>query len=359
MSSGKRPRTPLMLRRASFLPTHSTRVIAARLAACLLGLSLAAGYGDDEASTPVLPDAGEAGDIAFAAAPMRVKVGALTISHPEFALFVMPGEALGIAPEPAGMSYRVEHEEGRLSRPPIVSEQNDHAWTWIAPERPGLYPLTVTRADDGQQIRLNVFVMVPATQIEDGRLNGYRIGAYPEKPLDGRSIYRKPRGFIELTADLQHVRLSPHFRLGEFASRQDGGYPKYLVMDERLLLALEELIVAIRNDGLRADSLHVMSGYRTPYYNKAIGNVEYSLHQWGMAADVFIDENPVDQVMDDLDGDGEITRGDAERLYRIADSLQTHERYRAYVGGTGLYGPAFPRRGPFIHIDVRGWRARW
>ena len=41
--------------------------------------------------------------------------------------------------------------------------------------------------------------------------------------------------------------------------------------------------------GFHVDTLHVMSAYRTPYYNHAIGDVLYSMHQCGSAADIFID----------------------------------------------------------------------
>lgn len=295
-------------------------------------------------------------------APMAVKVRGLHIAHPVFAIYAMPGERVAIdaAPAPARGPYAIEAAGGRVDvRVPYVAERRDQAWTWVAPKRSGLYPITVTRESDRQRIVLNAFVMRPRTEVADGRLHGYRIGRYPSEPLRGRAIYEPPEGFVELTESTHGVRVSPHFTLGEFASKQSDGYPKFVVLDERLLLALELVIAELRVAGVDAGSLHVMSGFRTPYYNAAIGNVQYSLHQWGLAADVFVDERPKNGVMDDLDGDGEITRADAERLYRIIDELHHKPRYAAFVGGTGLYGPAFPRRGPFVHVDVRGWRARW
>jgi len=32
--------------------------------------------------------------------------------------------------------------------------------------------------------------------------------------------------------------------------------------------------------------------------------------------------------------------------------------YQPFIGGLGIYGPK-PHRGPFVHVDVRGFRARW
>jgi uncharacterized protein YcbK (DUF882 family) len=34
-----------------------------------------------------------------------------------------------------------------------------------------------------------------------------------------------------------------------------------------------------------------MSGYRTPYYNGVLHDVRYSMHQFGGAADIFVDRH--------------------------------------------------------------------
>ena len=47
-----------------------------------------------------------------------------------------------------------------------------------------------------------------------------------------------------------------------------------------------------------------MSGYRTPFYNRSIGNqTRFSRHVYGDAADIYADDDG-DGKMDDLDGDG-------------------------------------------------------
>jgi uncharacterized protein YcbK (DUF882 family) len=101
-----------------------------------------------------------------------------------------------------------------------------------------------------------------------------------------------------------------------------------------------------------------MSGYRTPYYNKAIGNVRYSRHVWGGAADVFVDHDPKDDLMDDLNGDGHIDYRDAAVLYDIIDDLYGRPFYARFLGGLGRYKKT-ASHGPFVHVDVRGFRARW
>jgi uncharacterized protein YcbK (DUF882 family) len=93
-----------------------------------------------------------------------------------------------------------------------------------------------------------------------------------------------------------------------------------------------------------------MSGYRTPAYNRALGNVLYSRHTFGSAADIFVDANH-DGRMDDLNGDGRSDAGDAEVLYRLFEEPQS-------TGGLGKYRET-RAHGPFVHVDVRDRRARW
>ncbi|MDH3227399.1 MAG: D-Ala-D-Ala carboxypeptidase family metallohydrolase [Thermoleophilia bacterium] len=205
---------------------------------------------------------------------------------------------------------------------------------------------------------LNVFVMVPRAKVVNGILNGYRIGEYPKTAFKGLSVYKPPPGFIEVTPENEDTSVSPHFTLKQFLCKQADGHPKYVVLRERLLLKLELVLQETNAGGFRSDTLHVMSGYCTPYFNKAIGNVKYSRHVFGGAADVFIDASPVDGVMDDLNGDGRLDVRDAAVLYDIVDRLYGEERYDSFVGGLGQYRET-PAHGAFVHVEVRGFRARW
>ena len=88
--------------------------------------------------------------------------------------------------------------------------------------------------------------------------------------------------------------------------KQNGDYPKYISIDVRLILKLEYILESLNNNGIECHTLAILSGYRTPYYNKVIGNVKYSRHIYGSAADIFIDESPQDDFMDDLNKDGKV-----------------------------------------------------
>src|SRR6185436_1247315 len=100
-----------------------------------------------------------------------------------------------------------------------------------------------------------------------------------------------------------------------------------------------------------------MSGYRTPAYNRSLDNVRYSQHQWGSAADIFVDEDG-NGVMDDLNGDGKSSVADAEVLYGLLDADARDSHGEGLVGGLGKYRPT-AAHGPFVHVDVREGTARW
>lgn len=267
---------------------------------------------------------------------------------------VMPGQSVRVdVQDPQGRRWRCIGPDGEITR--IASRR----WTWRAPSRPGVVKahLSADGADEAKA-EVKLFVMVPASRVtRAGRLNGYRIGSYPSKPLNGNPLYLPPPGFIEVTEDNEDEQISPRFRLRQFTSKQSGDFPKYIVIDPRLVARLERLASKLEAMDLPS-KLHVMSGYRTPFYNRVLGNVQYSLHQWGVAADVFVDEDE-DGMMDDLNKDRQIDRGDAATLFKVADALdRARPDTGAFAGGLGVYGGT-RAHGPFVHIDVRGRAARW
>jgi uncharacterized protein YcbK (DUF882 family) len=121
------------------------------------------------------------------------------------------------------------------------------------------------------------------------------------------------------------------------------------VLREELIVKLEMLLRVVRRHGFDAGTLHLMSGYRTPSYNKAIGNVPYSMHLFGGAADVIADI--------DLNKDHRIDRQDAVALAGLLDEVE-HDGNPDVGGGVGIYN-ATQAHGPFVHVDVRPATARW
>jgi hypothetical protein len=264
----------------------------------------------------------------------------------------LPGESIEIEVvfgERASL-FNACAEEGELVRFDLDE------WTWWAPQKPGVYSILVTEARRDVTLKLQVLVMEPYAG--EDVFKGYRVGRYERVPLRGNPKYETPRGLIRVTPDLLDLWLSPHFQLRQFLCKQESGFPKFAIVHERLLLKLELLLEKVNDRGIDINTFAILSGYRTPYYNRAIGNsTHYSRHLYGDAADIYIDRNK-DGRMDDLTGDGKVTRADAIFLASIIEQSYDSVWYRPYRGGLGIYGPK-PHRGPFIHVDTRGFKARW
>lgn len=277
-----------------------------------------------------------------------IRVRDLDVAYRQFAVFALPGEAVPIALDAAD----------RFTMHAVAGTWLDGGhgrWTWRAPHKPGDYSIDIQRSD-GAGMHLEAFVMVPASKVRNGVLNGYRIGRYPRHPRGGLEIYRAPPGFIEVTPQLAAVHVSPHFTLGEFLCKEAGGYPKYLVLRPRLLLKLEELLAYLGARGIPPGDVHIMSGYRTPWYNARLGNVEYSRHMWGDAADIYIASGDASQAAADQDGLDEyrnsgLLAADVDELFRKPANAWLK-------GGIGIY-PATRNHPAFVHVDARGFNARW
>jgi len=269
-------------------------------------------------------------------------------------IFVLPNERLTLQALDTAKKdpYVLEVSGGEVT--PIATNK----WHWRAPGETGLYPVKIIQPHTADSITLNIFVMVPYNRLKGEYLNGYRIGTYPSVLFKQLSIYKPPKGFIEVTKKNEKTFVAPHLKLEQFLCNQEGSYPKYLVLKERLLLKLELILEKVNEEGYRCETFTIMSGYRTPCYNRTIGNVKYSRHLWGDAADIFIDENSKDGIMDDLNRDGRIDYRDASILYDIIDGMYGKPWYRLLIGGLARYEKT-ASHGPFVHVDVRGFRARW
>lgn len=285
-------------------------------------------------------------------ADFTIQFGKRTVDYQVLAVSVMPGEKIPVSVvRPGKWTFSLWADAGIQDHPEPAT------WEWTAPMAPGHYLLRVQR-NDGEAVDLRVFVLRPGKAAREGVLQGYRIGNYPERPLRDDPIYQAPDGFIEVTEAMADLPVSPHFTLGQFLCKQQPDHwPKYLLLRTALLIKLETLLAETNRRGIHADTFFIMSGYRTPTYNKAIGNVAYSRHLWGGAVDVFVD-NDGDGVMDDLNGDGRHDIADAKMLHRIAQDLADNGIWKRLLGGLGLYGPR-PHRGAFVHVDARGNNARW
>jgi hypothetical protein len=202
--------------------------------------------------------------------------------------------------------------------------------------------------------------VIPFSEKRAGRIGAYRLGTWPHEAGAPRSAaYAPPSGFIEVTKENRATRISEHFTLGDFLNKdQPDVWPKYLVLDRRLVDKLELVIEELEREGHRVEYVQVLSGFRTPIGN-ASGNTQgrssVSRHMYGDASDIYVD-NDRDGIMDDLNGDGRIDVRDADVVARAVERVEAS--HPQVVGGVGVYTSCCGH-GPFVHIDARGQRARW
>jgi uncharacterized protein YcbK (DUF882 family) len=269
------------------------------------------------------------------------------------ARIVPAGEPLDAEALPEGAELRAQEAE---------SEQSTTAPT------SGIWHLAVAVGNAIKPITdFNLISLRPRSEKRNGRVGLYYIGNWPGE--NGRisaprsappDRYRPPSGFIEVTKENADTRVSEHFRLRDFLTHDQAAvWPKFLVLEMRNVDKLELVLSDLQSRGIDVSGVRVMSGFRTPQYNKGGGNpagrAGLSRHMYGDAADIFIDSNR-DGVMDDLNHDGKSTIADARVVSAAVDRVES--AHPELIGGAGVY-PAESGHGPFIHIDTRGYRARW
>jgi uncharacterized protein YcbK (DUF882 family) len=285
-----------------------------------------------------------------AAATASPALDAFGNSHNVKAHFAMPNQEVDFPLDRNGAAADLQYQWIRFGD--SVSSEPPRRLTLtklIAPPRPGFYHLAVVNGLDHDIIEQPVLgVIVPFDQKVAGRLNGYNIGTYIAE-RQGRDDHERPDGFVEVRPEVLDLQVSKHLKLADFVTHDEQGdiWPKYVVLNRRLLDKLE-LVMADLGEGVRPNmTLDVHSGFRTPQHNARIPRAaEDSRHQYGDAADITID----------ADGDGKITMTDELLVMLAVDRVEA--AHPDLVGGLGLYmGKRFPV--PYLHIDVRGKRTRW
>lgn len=272
--------------------------------------------------------------LGFATAAQAVDINGEEIPYSTWHHMMLPGETLTLGLD-AGENASINGE--------VIG-------TEFTPQDTGNHTLVVQGVDGSRVATVSIFVMTPSSAIDErGYIGKFRMGFYPKDT---------PRGFIQLQEGEGDMSVSPGFNVGQFLCKQQPGeWPKYLLVSGDNLIRLETLLADLREEGLtNAKTFFVMSGYRSPFYNTAIGSAKFSRHMYGDAADVYLDTAPRDGNMDDINKDGRITKADANFLYDHSKNL--FEEADVEAGGLGSY-KANAVHGPFVHIDARGRPARW
>jgi hypothetical protein len=210
---------------------------------------------------------------------------------------------------------------------------------------------------------VKLITVLPFSEKFGGKVGDYRLGYWPAEKRGARSeAYENPEGFIQVNPDNVDSPVSEHFKLGDFVTHnQSAVWPKYIVLREELIDKLELVLADLKSRGVKTDGVRVMSGFRTPEYNaegvgpRRGGRARDSRHQFGDAADIIIDADG-DGRMDDLNHDRKINGKDNQVILDAVNRVEA--AHPDLIGGFGVYR-ATRQHGPFVHIDVRGDRARW
>lgn len=231
-----------------------------------------------------------------------------------------------------------------------------------APPRAGVWNVMLRMRDAIRPAgNVRVITLVPLSAKRNGRIGRFLIGDWPyEEGGAPKAIYRPPAGLIEVTPENQDLWLSEHVQLRDFITKgQDAVWPKYVAVDPRVLDKIELVVQELEAMGHPVENLFAVSGFRTPWYNARGGNTQgrgsLSRHMYGDAMDIAVD-NDRNGLMDDLNGDGRITLADAKVIGTAVDRVEA--KHPQLVGGMHYYPPTGGHRG-MVHIDTRGYRARW
>lgn len=262
-----------------------------------------------------------------------------------------PGDTLAVPAAPPGATVQLSPEGGG---PVVAAEQ--------AERNPGIWNVVLKMADAIRPASaVNVITLVPLSAKKSGSIGTYRIGSWPyERGGAPKPSYAPPAGLVRVTPENRDLYLSEHIQLGDFLTKgQEGVWPKYVALQPLVLDKVELTLQEMKRSGHPVKNIFVVSAFRTPSYNEGGGDTSgraaLSRHMYGDAMDIAVD-NDGDGRMDDLNGDGRVTVADARVLGQAADRVE--KAHPELVGGIGIYTPTGAHSG-FVHIDTRGYRARW
>lgn len=278
-----------------------------------------------------------------AQANFKIDINGLISGQPLTPAMILPGETVPLATygEPIIAAFGTGIE---------ILQSAPDSWFIKAPSTPGFYPIHFS---DAEGVTKSVQLLVAKPYTGQRSESGYRIGTYPNpRTAPKPELYPYPDGLVEVHEHTQHEALSTHFSISQFLCKQTSDWPRYVIVQRPLVVMLENIVTLLQSKGVPLSTLAVLSGYRTPAYNAALDNVEFSRHVYGDAADIYVDSDN-DGFMDDLNGDGLVSLQDAQLLARLIATLPD-----AQQSGIGVYA-ATAHHGPFVHVDTRGYSARW
>jgi hypothetical protein len=263
----------------------------------------------------------------------------------------------------------------------LMTVQGNNLFSGKAPKEPGLYDLEIecrqiwTKTTGSQNLQggeweeidrqsLLVIVLHPSSQLKDGFIGQYPMGFYPDPeeapagviPKTAYPQYLPPKGFIEVTPENQERFVSRHYCLKDFICHYKTSYPYYMALSPALLVKLELLTLKLRQNGMPEARLNILSGFRTPWYNQTVTRAKWSRHIYGDAVDITLDPPTSDDSKAKMNPNG-LDQNNFRVMVRLIEEI---EEETGLVGGLGVgENDAKVNHFSFIHMDTRGFKARW
>ncbi|MDR2390593.1 MAG: hypothetical protein LBE84_02785, partial [Planctomycetota bacterium] len=294
---------------------------------------------------------GEALDLAFASSPLIV---------------APPESSIKLSAEGEDGMEVVVLREGR-------SVRRAREIILAAPENPGSYYIDLELAATAGSVRRDICVLV-AHRAEARRtaagfelsVAGEKIGFYPHPSRSGNikvkthpESYQPPVWWLRLTGDNAGFEVVPGLLAGDLVAVPEDGGPRHTSLVP-VCYPMWRAVSTLRRElgrlGLPENSLRLISVFRTPGHNRAIGSNSFGRHIYGDAFDFYVGEGDSVKAMD-LNRDGRLDRRDAWPLVGLIEDLQAEGAIP--MGGVGVYNTVGGDHEVTLHLDLRGHRATW
>ncbi len=177
------------------------------------------------------------------------------------------------------------------------------------------------------------FHQLPKDVVIETKLNDFRFSKLTFYKIPKHDLYRK----VYLNQRFIDFYSLPHYQKSTLFFGKDY---YYICLNEKVLKSLFDLKDILDTQGCQSAAIQVISGYRHPSRNDAVGGATNSMHLYGNALDIRVG---------DINGDNQINRTDKDLVYSILNKKLIGNK-----GGLGFYPGTM-----VLHMDVRGNRARW
>ncbi len=283
---------------------------------------------------------------------------------------MLPGSSLQVTAEADGQAGRIAViKDGQIIR-------EDAVLNFTAPEKPGAFYISVAAAAGGQNRRGEICVVVPhkasarhskqggwLVRVDDRDIGEYRPASSSgaAKVKDNPDSYQPPVWWIRITDMNASFEVSPGVPADDLvAPAEDTGLKHTDVVP--VCYPMWTAITALRNGlsarGIPGSALRVISGFRTPAYNRSIGSNAFGRHVYGDAFDFYLNLAGGDNIKAaDLNRDGKLDRRDAYPIVAVIEDLQAEGKLP--MGGIGVYNTIGGDHEVSLHFDARGHRATW